>query len=333
MKIISIGSYNPLPINSGVDSYYYHLLNSLGKDNWVLHCYTLKLKSEKGYYPSNINFQTGYIKSKFSKKIERLPRNFRLIRPDLLIDRTSISGLEADLVMCCTFNYHIGKYISKKNKSPLILIKHNIEWEYLKSNGSLFYIPMKIYENNMLTKVDAITTISLRDHEYVSRNVSRERVFYVPPKVNSDIFKPEGSHHDFGSNKFNLLFYGSLDREQNITALQFIKNELISALKKEGLMQFVRINVFGSGKPPESLNLKNCKDINYFGAVEDPGRFIRGSDLVILPLKNIGGIKIRIVESFLCNKPAIATPEAAAGLPDELKRMVYIEAKLGDSLK
>ena len=69
MRITSIGLYNPIPINTGSDSYIYYLLNSISQDNEVLHYYCSKLKSSKGYIPNDIGFKTKYLESKLLQKI------------------------------------------------------------------------------------------------------------------------------------------------------------------------------------------------------------------------------------------------------------------------
>ena len=42
-------------------------------------------------------------------------------------------------------------------------------------------------------------------------------------------------------------------------------------------------------------------------------------------MRNSGGVKIRLLESLFCGKTIIATSEAADGLSDELKKMIFIE--------
>jgi len=121
------------------------------------------------------------------------------------------------------------------------------------------------------------------------------------------------------------LFYGSLNRAQNIEALEFIKFEIIPLLKEKKIMDDVRINIFGSGKPPSYLKLGSDLDINFIGTVDDPGNYIRGADVVIVPLKNNAGIKIRIIESLGCKKPVIASPEAAENLQQHLKEKLFVK--------
>jgi glycosyltransferase involved in cell wall biosynthesis len=181
---------------------------------------------------------------------------------------------------------------------------------------------MKLYEHHIMKNVDAIVALSPPDYNYVRTHFPEKKVFYIPPEIETEIFNNHGERYDFGMDKYNLLFYGSLDREQNIEGLKYIIETLIPCLKKSGLMSKIRLNIFGSGNPPKDLDLQNNSDVNFLGQVENPGKYIRGADLVIVPIRNSGGMKIRILESLACGKCIIATPEATAGLPDELTKFI-----------
>jgi len=325
MRIVSIGLYNPLPIKCGADSYISYLLNPLGKNYDVVHYYFYQSQSGKGHYPKEINFRTRYLESKFLQKFQEQHKLVQMLRPELAIDKRPLKNITADMVLCDTLTFHAGRYISKLNKSPLVLIKHNIEWKYLQNSGYYAYIFLKAYEHYTLRKANAIITISVNDYQYFSKYVDEERIYYMPPNLNTDIFKPNGISYDFGDDKFNLLFYGSLDRPMNMAALKFIKFDLVPLLKKMHLFERVRINIFGSGVPPKNLKLRQDKDINYLGPVNDPGKYIRGADLVIVPIMNSGGVKIRVLETLFCGKPVVVTPQASVGLPKEFKQFVYVE--------
>jgi len=333
MRIISIGIYNPIPIKSGVDSYLTSLLNPLGKNNDVVCYYFYQSHNEKGHYPKEINFKTKYLNSEFLQKLHLEIELVRKLRPELIINKRPLKDIKADLVLCDAFTFHAGKYVSKLNKCPLVLIKHNIEWEYLRSDGSYAYIFLKAYELNILRKASAVITISKNDYDYFSQYIDEERIYYMPPNLNTDIFNPDGPVHNFGGDKFNLLFYGSLDRQMNIEALRIIKFSLIPLFKKMNLFNRIRMNVFGSGIPPEFLGLDDDKNFNYLGAVDDPGKYIRGADLVIVPVVNPGGMKIRVLETLFCGKPVIVTPEVSVGLPDKFKESVFVEKDMNGFLK
>lgn len=325
-KIAFFDIYDPIPINSGGDWYSYQLLTDLSVNNEVTEYHTKKNDDKKGHFPSNIGFKRVFLENgkKINKFLGIISPKIQMIKPDLLFKNSHLNDLKADIIFTIVECYHIARYISKiNNNAPIILVMQNIEWKYLKNINSFFYFPMKYYENYVLTKVDAVISISADGVKYAS-NYTDNKIFYLPPKIHH-LFTPEGEKYDYEKDKLNLLFYGSLDREQNIYALKFIKKELIPLMKQEKIMDKVRMNIFGSGNPPKYFDLENDNDINFLGTVEDPSKFIRGSDIVIVPLKNSSGIKIRIIESLGCCKPVIATSEAAENLPRELKENIFIK--------
>ena len=320
VRVAFVDIYKRIPICSGGDWWVLQLLTDLSRNNSVSAFYTSERSCAKGYEPLGIIFTTRLFKSKINWK--RISKWLEIFRPDFLFDKSQIRDIRADLVFTLVYGYHISAYIAKKNRAPLVLVMHNVEWQYIKSTSSLWYLPMRALENYILRKVDAIITISWQDYDYAVKHSSSERVFYIPPQPDAQIFNPDGVRYDFGSDRFNVLFYGSLDRYQNQVALAFIQGELIPALAGQGLKDAIKVHVFGSGKTPEDLFTET--DINFIGAVRDPGYYIRGADVVIVPIKNPSGVKLRVIESLACGKPVVATPEAARGLRDELKAMVYV---------
>lgn len=331
MKIAFFDVYNPIPINSGGDWYRFQLLSDMGRDYEVTEYFTYELEDKTGYLPPAVPFNTRRIPSiipwhKFSKILE-------MFKPEYLFSPGFGKEIHADIVFVSTVCYHFAKIVSIVRDVPIVLVMHNVEWQYLKGNGSPLYLPMRFYEHYIMKHVDAIIALSPRDHDYVKNNFPEKKLFYIPPVVDTTIFRNDGPKYNFGKDKFNLLFYGSLDREQNVEGLRYIINSLIPALKQSGVMSHLRMNIFGSGIPPEDLMLESNPDINYLGQVENPGEYIRGAELVLVPLKNSGGMKIRLLESIACGKTVIATPEAKAGLPGGLAEYVHTAASTAEFIE
>jgi len=319
MKIAFIDIYNRIPISSGGDWWMLQLLTDLSRNNSVSAFYTSEKSSEEGYLPEDISFNTYVLPSRV--KWGRLSTWLEIIRPDALWDKAQIRDIEGECVFTLIYGYHIGAFIASKNEAPLVLVMHNVEWQYVKSLGSLWHLPLRIFENWILKRVDAVITISPRDYDYAAKHASR-RVFYIPPQPDKHLFSPDGARYDYGIDRFNVVFYGSLDRYQNRVALTFIAKELVPALARERSNGAFKVHVFGSGKAPEDL--LSGTGINFIGAVSDPGLYIRGADAIIIPIKNASGVKLRAVESLACGKPVVATPEAVQGLPEDLRAMTYV---------
>jgi glycosyltransferase involved in cell wall biosynthesis len=319
MKIAYVGVFQNLPANCGGDWYTLQLLNDLKKNADVHLYYTQKVDNKQGFLPpKKAAIKQEYITPKI--RWNRISYRLEQLRPEMLFDGSGVESVEADVVFARVFNFHIARHIAKNNEAPIVLVMQNIEWEYLKHEGysPVVYAPVKLYENYLLKHADAVTTLSPRDHAYATGVTSAGKAFYVPYEPNNQIFgSAEPSRYDYGGDKLNVLFYGSLDRRHNVAALAFIKHDLIPKLKKHKLLDSIRISVFGSGVPPESLDLENDPDIHFLGLVENPGPYIRGSDVVLVPVRNPGGVKVRVLEALSCDKPVVAFSEATVGLETE----------------
>ena len=320
MEIAFVDIYNRIPMSSGGDWWAFQLCTDLARNNNVSTFYTSEKNDVGGYQPEEVGFRTIHLDSRIDW--HRRSKWLEMLRPDLLWPKTQIRDINADLVLTTVYGYHIAATISKANKAPLALVMHNVEWQYVQSLGSPWYVPLKMLENWILKRVDAVITISPPDYYYAVKHASGQGVFYVPPKPDVRVFNPDGDRYDFGSDRFNVLFYGSLDRRQNQTALSFIENELIPAFSAAHLDDVISLHVFGSGKMPPGL--LSGTNIDFIGAVADPGIYIRGADVIIVPIKNPSGTKLRAIESLACGKPVVTMPEAAEGLSADLKAMVYI---------
>ena len=317
MKIAYVDVFQTLPANSGNDWYTLQLLTDLMASADVRLYQTLKVNGKRGYVPKNAVTQQ-HIKQRIAWG--RISSTLEKLRPEMLFDKSGVDSVDADVVFARVYSYHIARHIAKANHAPLVLVMQNIEWEYLKHEGytPLVYVPVRLYEEYVLKKADAVTALSPRDYAFATARTSTEKVFYVPYEPDSQVFSSDDtSRHDYGQDKCNALFYGSLDRHHNAAALEFIKHELIPKLKEFKVFDSIRINVFGSGAPPGALDLRNDSDINFLGQVQSPGPYIRGSDVVIVPVRNPSGVKVRVLEALSCNKPVIAFPEATAGLENE----------------
>jgi len=321
MKIAVIDVFNPLPINSGGDWYRYQVLQDLAQENDVTEYYLVHDKFDKGYIPEKVPFRTELLRGRFRMPIRS--QVLDVLRPDLYISKKKLRQIKADIIIYSAYCYPFAKIITKaNNNAKMLLLMHNVEWQYLKNNHFKPYWLFKQYEDLIIKEADGIITLSEHDREYVRSVRKKGQVHYLPPLVNERIFNPSGKKHCMGDDKVNVLFYGSLDRKQNIEAIDYIIDEILPEMEKD---KGLRLCIFGSGKPPQKL-LDNLDRVSFLGSVEDPAEFVRGADVVIVPVKNSGGVKIRILEAMACQVPVIVSPESAEGLPMGLLDHVRVAA-------
>lgn len=329
MDIAFIDPLVTVPINSGHDWYAFSLLDELAKNNDVTHYFTQNASGKRGYQAARVRFKTSALKSKrtwgaVSKHLKLLD----LLRPEIIWDKSSVRHIAADVVFTHAETYHIGRAVAHQNKAPLVLMMQDIMWQKWKSNGSALFVPIRFVENYALRKASAIVAISPKEATYAAQHASDDSIFYIPPKIDSNVFNSNDSnHYDYGTDKLKVLFYGSLDRIQNIKAAQYLAKELIPSLRRRGVLSKISVNVVGSGRPPSFLESSPTQELCFLGEVVDVASYVRGADVVIVPVKNSCGMKIRILESLACGTPVVATPEAVAGLPVHLKQAVHVATK------
>jgi len=325
VQIACVGVFQNLPANSGNDWYSLQLAEDLQAIGDVTLYHTLRENGKRGHTPTNCSIKQKLLAP--SVEWHRISRRLGQLRPEMLLDSSAVRSISADIVFARLYSYHIARHIAKNNDASIVLVMHNIEWQYLKHNRytPLICIPVRLYENFVLRNAAAVTVLSPIDREYATTMTLAEKVFFVPPQPNHQLFNADtASCYDFGTDKLNVLFYGSLDRDHNVRALEFIKHNLIPTIKQRGLFHLVKIHVFGSGAPPKHLDLENDLDIHFLGPVDNPGPYIRGSDVVIVPVRNPAGVKVRVLEALACNKPVIAFSEATVGLESESLTRVIV---------
>ena len=116
MRIVFVGLYNPSLFRTGADTYIASLLNPLSKNNDLVHYYFVKSENINQYDLRNIKFKAKYLKHTvlhdFFKKNNKL---VQIILPYFLMGKKSLQNIVTDIVLCDTFTYHAGIYISKRN--------------------------------------------------------------------------------------------------------------------------------------------------------------------------------------------------------------------------
>lgn len=326
MEIAFIDPLVSVPLNSGHDWYAFALLDELAENNDVTHYFTENATQKRGYQPALVRFKTTQIqRGKMWSAVSKRFKLIELLRPETLWDHSPVRHIKADLVFTNAETFHIGRVVAHENNAPLVLIMHDIMWQKWRSNGSPLFVPIRFVENFALRKASAIVAVSPKEYAYATRHAFEDKVFYVPPKFYSNVFnRNDWNRHDYGTKKLKVLFYGSLDRIQNIKAAQYIVKELIPSLRRRGTLDKVSIYVVGSGRPPGFLDQARTQELCFLGEVDNVAPYVRGADVVIVPVWNPCGMKIRILESLACGTPVVATPEAAAGLPVHLKDAVHI---------
>lgn len=158
------------------------------------------------------------------------------------------------------------------------------------------------YEHIVFDYFEKHTIISEQDREQLMHS-EKQRVVVLPNGVDDHFLNFETTQIE---KDFDLCFVGNLSYAPNVEAVKFIANELVPALKKEGLD--LRILVSGANPTTEVLAFKNQLTIT--GWVDDIRMSYARSKVFIAPMFIGTGLQNKILEALALGLPCITTPLA-----------------------
>jgi glycosyltransferase involved in cell wall biosynthesis len=108
-----------------------------------------------------------------------------------------------------------------------------------------------------------------------------------------------------------LLFWGAMSRSENLHAVQWLKDEVLPAVRLR--IPGAELVVVGSN-PPATLVSDPAKGITVTGFLPDPGAIFDSCLLAVLPLFLGAGIKVKVLECLASGMPTLVTPVGAEGV-------------------
>lgn len=235
---------------------------------------------------------------------------------------------------------------------PIVLNEHNIEWQVYRTIANshknvlkkvAYYIDsfrLKHYERKIVDKLNPakVTFVSSKDMQYMVDHG------FVPS--NNAVLIPVGADkHVCVKNRHigtNIVFVGKMSYGPNIEAVSWFTKEVLPKLIE--LNKFTDLTFYIVGKDPtDDVRQLESDHVVVTGMVDDVSGYYNLADLVVLPLKNGGGVKVKLLEAISYRKPIVSTSVGAEGtyyanhlipVTDEPDKFAeYCEAILSDERK
>ncbi len=143
-------------------------------------------------------------------------------------------------------------------------------------------------------------------------------VQHLPVPVSGELFKA-GRPSRPGK---RVGFMGSFRADFNLDALSYITDEIWPRVRKE--MPDAQLLIAGNGYEGELKARAQAVGGQWLGFVDDLAQYFADLDLLMVPLRFGGGVRIRILEALAAGLPTLATPIAVAGLPLESGKHVCV---------
>jgi glycosyltransferase involved in cell wall biosynthesis len=203
---------------------------------------------------------------------------------------------------------------------PIVLNEHNIEWKIYRkiavSQNNLIkkfaYFAdsyrLKRYEKKVLTDlpINAVTFVSDKDMAEMQSTICKNKVCSLIP-VGADIPVIETiTPH----NEKNIIFVGKMSYAPNVEAVTWFAGLIFPAIKLK--VPDAKFIIVGKEPTKKVMDLA-CEDIVVTGAVNDVSEYYLKADLVVLPLLNGGGVKVKLLEAVSYKKNIVSTSVGVEG--------------------
>ncbi|OUV76204.1 MAG: hypothetical protein CBC83_00910 [Flavobacteriales bacterium TMED123] len=216
--------------------------------------------------------------------------------------------------------------IKENSNAKLVLRSHNVESDIWKGIANqernlikklylnLLQKRLLNYEKSIVSKMDAIVCISYNDASWMQTHTDKS-ISVIPFAINT-------LNQEVGIENKNTIFHiGSMDWQANIDGINWFLSEVFPLIKKK--KEKVILHLAGSKMPNYFNNLSN-ENIIIDGEVENAKTFMKKHNLMIVPLLNGSGIRIKILEAMAMGKTIISTSIGASGIHYKDKKNILI---------
>jgi glycosyltransferase involved in cell wall biosynthesis len=162
-------------------------------------------------------------------------------------------------------------------------------------------------ERRVLARADAVLCVSVRDRDWIASRTAR--VLLVPNGVDGDLFEVDGR----GGDGEDVLFFGQLAFAPNARGVERFLREAWPAVVAE--RPRARLRIAGAGMSPSlAAVVERTPGAEAVGFVPELTTELRRARLVVAPLWQGGGTRLKVLESLAAARPVVGTSLGVGGV-------------------
>lgn len=208
--------------------------------------------------------------------------------------------------------------IRRHSKAPIVLRSHNLEyviWERMSEGirnpakrAYLRYLARKLkdYELSVLNRVDAIAAISERDRRHYAELGCQKPILTLPFGIETARYPAP----KVVRNRPSFFHIGAMDWQPNLEAIGWLTDGILPLV----LQSEAGLKVHLAGRQLSMDAYSEFRGVEVHGEVDSAIDFMAQHDVMVVPLRSAGGIRVKIIEAMACGKAVIATSTAVEGI-------------------
>lgn len=208
-----------------------------------------------------------------------------------------------------------------QKKVKIIINQQNIEWKtglniakgIANPIKKLVFVAVSLqqkrYEESLYKSenISAYTFVSIDDKSYFEKNYGKSNTYLIP--IGSEILKNESV---ISKNNHTAVFVGKMSYEPNKEAAIWLLKDIWPVVMKE--ISDAKLYIVGKDPSDEIVLLaKSMKNVIVTGTVKSTEKYYNMSNLVLVPVKHGGGVKVKLLEALGHGKVVITTSKGLEG--------------------
>jgi len=203
--------------------------------------------------------------------------------------------------------------------AAVVLVEHNVEYARLKAQVAELsdqqYRNLRAIEIDLCNRSDAVVCVSDNDRQRLLRDgVKPELLNTIPHGFNPEPYKLPAldslrKKFSLPDNAILIAFHGTFSYPPNRDALQVFADILLPQLASSRYS--FHVVAIGRDPPAESIHPR----IHFTGSVEEVGPWLKACDMAVVPLREGGGTRMKIIDCFAAGLPVISTSKGIEGIP------------------
>jgi len=201
---------------------------------------------------------------------------------------------------------------------PVVLVEHNVEYARLAGQIPELtedqHARFRAIEIDLCNRSDAVVCVSDNDRQVLAADgVHPGRLHTIPHGIALEAFDtaaPAPARERFGipADAPLLVYHGTFAYPPNRDALQMLVDEVLPRLAERD----IHAHVLAVGhQPPRDLH----PAIHCPGSVEDVAPWLKAADVAVVPLREGGGTRMKIIDYFAAGVPVVSTAKGIEGIP------------------
>ncbi len=215
-----------------------------------------------------------------------------------------------------------------------LLVEHNIEYQRIAQqfpecpDSQLAWL--RELELHVARAVDRVIVVSERDRkQLLSDGVAESQVVVIPHGVDLQSFNEQPAldlreRLNLPADEPVLIYHGTYRYGPNLEAMSFMAEDILPMLEARGCR--VQLVALGDAPPVHALHPR----IHFTGPVDAVAGWLKGADLAVVPLREGGGTRMKILDYFAARLPVISTSKGIEGIPIEPGREAVVVDEVED---